>query len=110
MLQFLWRVAKRVPGAFWDTSDRLFLAVEIMLVAGAVIPGISDVIRRTLTPNLYWISVGCLAALAVAGLLRAVFAEYEELRLRVAGLETELGNEQAAAESYPHSRGLLAAS
>jgi hypothetical protein len=60
-----------VPKALWNASDWWSRIVELVLLAGFLIPPLSDAFRKTLTANLYLITFVSFLGLLLFGILES---------------------------------------
>jgi hypothetical protein len=91
MWRFYARVLLGIPRALWEASDWWSRIVEAGLLAGLLIPGLSDLIRDKLTAELYWITLGSFLALLLFGLLRSNYRAFENQERRAGEAEREAG-------------------
>ena len=71
-----------VPRALWNASDAWSRVVEFVLVAGFLIPPLTDAFRSTLTANRYWITLASFLLLVLFGTLESTYGATKSVERR----------------------------
>lgn len=79
MWRFYMRGFRGIPGALWDASGKWSRTLQLLLVAGILIPPLAQFISTFVSPNLNLVSVVSVGLLLGWGLLRANYIQFRQV-------------------------------